>query len=128
VDKNREDKEYVFCEIEFDKFWIPYPVYKNRKTGKERCKQWFIEQKISADDVGKMIVTLEKQKPEWAKDGNEYIPKPLTWLNAGDWRDGVEFEVKPKAQVATAQLCKYPGCNDVADYYHPEPRCRKHKK
>ena len=108
LDKKRKDKECVFDEKLFEEFWEIYPVYKTRKSGKERCKKWFIEQKISAADVAKMIATLENQKPVWAKDGNKWISKVLTWLNDGDWRDGVEV-VGP---ARTKQGCCVPDCDN----------------
>lgn len=83
-------------DTKFDTFWKAYP----RKTGKQKCLNWFKIHKPDDALVQKMVQTIEafKKSNQWRDP--QYIPYPYTWLNRGGWDD--ELEVK-KNQPKAAQ-------------------------
>lgn len=69
----------------FDDWYSAYP----RKTNRGQAeKAW---QRLSPDDVliDTMLVAVEiqKEQPDWKKDGGQFIPHPGTWLNNKRWLD-----------------------------------------
>ncbi|MDO4298853.1 MAG: hypothetical protein Q4C59_10340 [Lachnospiraceae bacterium] len=74
-------------EVGFCKFWDEYPDV--RHVGKLSC--WRKWQKLKPDDalLQQILTTLQQWKNcwEWQKEGGQYVPHPLTWLNRGGWED-----------------------------------------
>ena len=82
----------------FDQFWNAYP---KKKAKLEAQKAW-AKLKPDADlrsTIGKAIL-LQRNSPDWQKDGGQYIPKPASWLNGRRWED--ELEVTAQAQSGPA--------------------------
>ena len=79
------EKEKRFC-----RFWDSYP----RKVGKLKVWKLWDRMNYSEDLTGRMIEAVEKQRNsyEWKKNGGQYIPHPLTWLNRGGWDDEIGEE------------------------------------
>lgn len=86
------EKEKRFC-----RFWDSYP----RKVGKLKVWKLWDRMNYSEDLTGRMIEAVEKQRNsyEWKKNGGQYIPHPLTWLNRGGWDD----EIGEEAGYGTGQ-------------------------
>ena len=73
------------AERRFNEFWAAYP----KKTGKGAVQKKFAQLKVSDALLADMLKALEWQKAsaQWTKDGGQYIPNPLTWLNQERWKD-----------------------------------------
>lgn len=72
-------------ERRFAEFWKAYP----KKVGKAACLKAWKKLKPTADQFEHIMAALETQKHsnQWQRDGGQYIPNPLTWLNQGRWDD-----------------------------------------
>lgn len=69
----------------FDRFWAAYP----KKVGKAAVRKKWAKLNVSEQLVEKMIMSLntQRQSAQWQRDGGQYIPNPLTWLNQERWED-----------------------------------------
>jgi hypothetical protein len=69
----------------FDTFWDAYP----RKVGKDAARKAWSKLKPSNELADRIIFAVDQQKrsPQWLKEGGQYIPHPVTWLNQGRWQD-----------------------------------------
>ena len=78
----------------FDKFWEVYPAYGSRKTDKSECLNRWKKRKLEnlADEIIKSV-ELHKKAPDWKKEGGQYIPAPLAFINKSKW----------EAEVSTPQ-------------------------
>lgn len=87
-----EKEEYTKnWEEQFDEFYAKYP----KKVKKQDVKKWFMKNKPSNELFSSMINSLEqfRASADWQKDGGQYIPYPITWLNQKRWEDeGIEQE------------------------------------
>ena len=88
------DRNDVSKKSDFETFWKLYP----NKVGKAAaCKKWdsVVAGKI---EFVKIINNLTEQKKsdQWSKDGGQYIPNPLTYLNQGRWDDEINNQSKNK--------------------------------
>lgn len=82
----------------FAKFWASWPRHQ-RKTGKAEClKRW--TGRHLEDRSGAILSSLEWFKTncsDWLKNGGEFIPMPLTWLNKAPWEtEPTELQVEMK--------------------------------
>jgi hypothetical protein len=70
----------------FDRFWKAYP----RKVGKKLAEKAFKKAK-DLPPIDELIAEVELQckSEEWRKDGGQFIPHPVRWLNRGGWEDEV---------------------------------------
>jgi hypothetical protein len=69
---------------DFVAFWNEYP---NRTGKKAAYKAWQnAKDKPPIEDI---LAAVRKQKASlnWTKDGGQFIPMPVTWLNQGRWDD-----------------------------------------
>ena len=100
-------------EIGFCKFWDMYPGV--RRRAKPAC--WRKWQTIKPDDeMIKQILRALKacsETWEWKKDGGQYVPAPLVWLNQGRWEDDYQ-EVEKHGDSQTASHTA--GFRTTADY------------
>lgn len=83
----------------FNSFWSAYPTH-TRKTNKAGCLQKWKRQRLEeiAPDVLTGLARWNSSH-QWAKDGGEYIPAPLVWLNKRNWEAPAEaFEANPAAR------------------------------
>lgn len=89
----KNEKKIITYSKEFEEFFSAYP----KKFDKERVNKVWNDLEI--DDLlhWKIITSLNKQKEseDWTKDGGQYIPSPLKWLEGKRWQDEV-FVPKPK--------------------------------
>lgn len=70
----------------FESFWNAWPDHK-RKVAKAQCeRKW--EAKACEDFADKVIaaVLAMVKSEDWTKEGGEYIPAPLVWLNQERWQ------------------------------------------
>lgn len=89
----------------FDAFWSAYP----KKVSKGQAEKVFA--KINPDDnlQAQMLESLAraKKRPDWIKDGGQFIPHPSTWLNAKGWEDE---DLPPPRAGASGQDPIFAGC------------------
>lgn len=76
----------------FAEFWAAWPSH-FRKKGRSKCEsKW---KKAGLDAIAdRVIAGVEawKRSEQWTKDGGQYMPGPLPWLNDEAWEavDGLE--------------------------------------
>jgi len=82
----------------FERFWRAYP----RKTDKQRARRAFNRLKASQELVDLMIkaIRIQKESPQWKKDGGQYIPHASTWLNGRRWEDEIPARPSPPLRHA----------------------------
>ena len=69
----------------FDRFWNSWPAHP-RKAAREQCeRKWGSKGCEPIADKVVAAVEAAKRSEAWAKNGGEFIPAPLTWLNQGRW-------------------------------------------
>lgn len=69
----------------FDRFWSEWPKHK-RKVAEDQCRaKWKAKGCESIADQVIDAVKAFKASDDWRKDGGEFIPAPLVWLNQGRW-------------------------------------------
>lgn len=85
--------------VGFTRFWEAWPKHW-RKDGRKRCLSTWRSRLLEhvADNI---MASLEqwKRSAQWAN--GDFIPKPLTWLNASTW---LAEPPKPAARIAAAQV------------------------
>lgn len=69
----------------FARFWDAWPSNR-RKAAKDQCRRKWVSQACAplADAIC-AAVEASKALPEWSKNGGEFIPAPLVWLNQRRW-------------------------------------------
>jgi hypothetical protein len=69
----------------FAEFWKSYP---RREAKKVAFKVW-LKLKPDAELLDRILTALEwqREKPQWTKDGGQYVPLPASWLNGERWTD-----------------------------------------
>lgn len=87
TDKNINSVSPVISRQEalFEKFWEAYP--NRRKVNKKGCKAKFLKIKDLDKIFPDIMTALEAQKKskDWTKDGGQFIPQPMTWINQERW-------------------------------------------
>jgi len=89
-EKRREEKE---TPQGFALFWSTWPIT-DRKQAKGKCLDAW--KKASAErDAAVVVAHVERmaKSPEWLKDGGQYIPAPLVYLNQRRW-EGAEAPIE----------------------------------
>lgn len=80
--------------VGFVNFWKTWPI-NDRKQAKGKCfEAW---KKAGAEPQAALIVAhVERMKrsPGWTKDGGEYVPAPLVYLNQRRW-EGTDAAAPP---------------------------------
>ena len=88
-EKRREEKKQIHESPAFDKFWDAWPKT-HRKTNRIGCLRHWVSNGL--DELAETIVAdVNKQKAsnaDWLKDGGQYIPLPMTYLNQRRWENG----------------------------------------
>lgn len=86
---------------EFDDFWVLYP---RREAKKDAKKMW--ERMTVAQQLDACIALMDWRKVFLARQSNQYIPLPATWLNGERWEDELPPEFRPRQSlpVTTAPL------------------------
>jgi len=74
---------------DFEAFWQAYPL--RRRVGKLGAfRKWEILRRAGTlPDMDAIMTALDAQthSEAWRRDGGQYIPAPLVWLNQGRWDD-----------------------------------------
>lgn len=69
----------------FERFWQAYP----KKVSKGQAEKAFA--KLVTDDTLLDIILAAlaraRERPDWQKDGGQFVPYPATWLGARGWED-----------------------------------------
>ena len=72
-------------ETRFDEFWIEWPKH-FRKADRKKCEaKWRSEKLDTIADKIMASVKAWKSSKQWQKDGGQFIPAPLVWLNKATW-------------------------------------------
>lgn len=74
----------------FEAFWLSYPDI--RRVQKMKCfERWNADE---LEDMASVLIRdVEDRKVKdwkWLKDGGQYVPQPLTYLNQRRWNDAME--------------------------------------
>lgn len=69
----------------FERFWAEWPAHP-RKVARAQCQaKWKTRGCEAIADQVIEAVEAAKRSEAWAKDGGEFIPSPLVWLNQSRW-------------------------------------------
>lgn len=73
----------------FDRFWQAYP----RKTAKPQAAKAFARLRPDEPLLQRMLAALDlqRQSPQWQRDGGQFVPHPSTWINGRRWEDELSF-------------------------------------
>ncbi len=79
-------KPYIALEA-FKCFWADYP---NKNSKAQALKIW-MRLNPSPQLYNEIIMALavHKRRPQWVKDGGDFVPHASTWLNQRRWEDEV---------------------------------------
>lgn len=86
----------------FERFWNSWPTH-SRKVAKAQCQaKWKARGCEAIADQVIEAVEAAKRSEAWTKDGGEFIPSPLVWLNQSRW-EAAAPEAKPEAGAGVAR-------------------------
>jgi hypothetical protein len=88
AEKRREEGEKDIPDG-FARFWATWPK-SDRKEAKGKCLEMWVKAKAEPH-ADRIVAHIERLKGSqgWTKDGGEFIPAPLTYLNKRKW-EGVD--------------------------------------
>jgi hypothetical protein len=69
----------------FDAFWAAYPPGHRKRLEAKCLQRW---RRLKLDPIApKVMACLEAWKAswEWRKDGGQFIPAPMAWMNSAPW-------------------------------------------
>lgn len=90
----------------FEEFWKAWPKHP-RKVAKPQCeRKWRSWDLDGLADQIVAAVAVQKASDAWAKDGGEYIPAPLVWLNQRRWEAPTTAELAPSPASLEAERTK----------------------
>jgi hypothetical protein len=92
----------------FVRFWSVWPKHPRKEARGECVKAW---DKAGAEAMADAIIAhVERKKVShaWTKEGGEYIPAPLVYLNKRRW-EGAEDDGAPAAGGAPAERKEWDG-------------------
>lgn len=97
LEEIREEKKTLAPSAGFEDFWSAYPKKRNRGDAEKAWKQI----RPSTELLAKMLAALAVavQRPDWQKEGGQFIPYGGKWLRAKCWED--EGEEGPRTSDAT---------------------------
>lgn len=77
-------------ESQFNQFYNKYP----KKVKKQEVIKWFKKHKPSNELFSSIMNSLEqfRASKDWQKDGGQFIPYPITWLNQQRWEDEIQVD------------------------------------
>lgn len=71
--------------ISFETFWLDWPPHK-RKANRTACESHWRSAGLDRHfDTVMASLRAWKVSADWANDGGQFIPAPLTWLRQGRW-------------------------------------------
>ena len=69
----------------FSQFWLAWPKH-HRKTSRSKCLERWAKDGLDAKCLHVLaVLAAHKLSEQWTKDGGEFIPAPLAWLNQRQW-------------------------------------------
>lgn len=72
-------------EGRFPEFWQEWPT-NERKAARQQClAKWHSKHCEDIADVVLSALRAQKGSKGWLKDGGDYVPAPLVWLNQSRW-------------------------------------------
>ena len=86
-DKDKDVQTQGSAGADFNEFWRVYP----KRMGKQDALRAWSKLKVSGNllDIIIAAVKAQSRRPEWMKDGGQFVPLPATWLNGRRWEDEV---------------------------------------
>jgi hypothetical protein len=88
----------------FARFWEAWPPGHFRKKGQAKCIARWKRMNLEAI-TDSVLGALEKSKrsPDWTKDGGQFIPGPLPWINDTPWM-GIDNSIARPASYLKTQI------------------------
>lgn len=78
----------------FEEFWTEWPTHP-RKAARDQCvAKWRTRGCEPIADVVLGALRAQKASKQWTKDGGEFIPSPLVWLNQSRWEAPTEEDAE----------------------------------
>jgi hypothetical protein len=117
----------------FGVFWNDWPEHP-RKAAKAQClRKWHSAGCEPIADQVLAALAAAKQSEAWAKNGGEFIPAPLVWLNQARWEAPIKAVVNGSAAMLaetaafTARMEKakaeaVPMPSALRDRFQPRPK------
>jgi len=95
--------------VGFVNFWKTWPV-NDRKQAKGKCLEAWKKARAEPD-AALIVAHVERMKrsPGWTKDGGEFVPAPLVYLNQRRWEGFEETGAAPKCPA----WCREAGFDNV---------------
>jgi hypothetical protein len=84
----------------FNRFWEAWPKH-FRKHDPKKCEAKWGRENLDAI-ADKVVAAVERCKAsrEWTKEGGQYIPAPLVWLNQSRWESAAFIDTQPTQTTA----------------------------
>ena len=99
--EKEKEKEYecTRARVCFDDFWEQYP----HQVGRETAIEVWESMEVTPETMQQILDGLDRWKRslEWAKDGGQYIPRPVKWLSEKRW---LEHPIEATPKGASGQL------------------------
>lgn len=75
----------------FEQFWAAYP----KKKAKDDARRAWDKRRPDDALLAVMLraIDVQRQSPDWQRNGGQYIPYPASWLNAARWTDVVDVDI-----------------------------------
>jgi len=100
--KNVNNNNPLFCQKDFDKFWLLYPIKREKKDVLVLWKKMLKSNKLPKVDI---LITAIQNQTEWRKNASgEFRPDwkyPIRWLKKQCWEDEITQEPEIEAPKAT---------------------------
>lgn len=77
----------------FDEFYVAYPKKRKRDDARRAWDKRRPDRALL--DVMLRAIAVQRQSPEWQKNGGQFIPYPASWLNAAMWADVLTVDIQP---------------------------------
>ena len=102
TDTDTKKNNALFCQKDFDKFWLLYPIKREKKDVIVLWKKMLKSNKLPKVDI---LITAIQNQTEWRKNASgEFRPDwkyPIRWLKKQCWEDEITQEPEIEAPKAT---------------------------
>jgi len=102
TDTDTKKNNALFCQKDFDKFWLLYPIKREKKDVIILWKKMLKSNKLPKVDI---LITAIQNQTEWRKNTTgEFRPDwkyPIRWLKKQCWEDEITQEPEIEAPKAT---------------------------
>lgn len=85
----------------FAKFWETWPA-NDRKQAKGKCLDAWKKAHAERDAALVIEHVLFLKNGSWARDGGQFVPSPLVYLNQRRWDGAQVFDIRPNGVLAGA--------------------------